>query len=126
MAKKRPNLEVGQTIFVETVGFLSGDEPKEPKPYIVKKINTSSIFVGSSDSVIDIRFDKKTWTYRSLLGDMNFIWLSREEYWNSITEKEEAKKMRAKIQGELEHLSLDKLLELADWLQLKTEDKQKI
>lgn len=116
MAKK-PELKVGQTIYVESTGWLSQDT-REPQPYEVTKINTKSIYAKSKNRGQEQRFDKKTWAGNSTFGT-DYIWLSPEDYWNNVKRSQDKKVLRSRIAGELSGLSLEKLQEVADLLNIK-------
>jgi hypothetical protein len=114
---KKPELQVGQTIYIESVGWLN-KEPREPKPYEVTKINSKSIYAKSKERNLEQRFDKSTWTSNSSLST-DYIWLSPEEYWNSIKRNEDKKALRSRIAGELSNLSLEQLQEIAESLNIR-------
>lgn len=80
--KKKPELRIGQMIYVEIFGMLNKGH-REPTPYEVTKVNTTSIYAKSKDRDIEKRFDKKTWISKSALANHK-IWLSPEEYWKSV------------------------------------------
>lgn len=114
---KKPELKVGQTIYVESIGWLNS-EPREPKVYEVTKINTKSIYAKDKDSDSEKRFDKKTWTAKSTLTT-DYIWLSRDDYWKSIKRNEDKKALRSRIAGELSNLSLEQLQKIAETLNIQ-------
>ena len=118
MAKK-PELKVGQTIYVESTGWLN-QEKREPQPHEVTKINSKSIYVVNKNrpSSQEQRFDKKTWTASTTFGT-DYIWLSPEDYWNSVKRSEDKKVLRSRIAGELSKMSLEELQEIADFMKIK-------
>jgi hypothetical protein len=119
VSKKKPELQVGQTIYIEEVSSFYKDEPSEPKPYEVTKTNTKSIYAKRLDSDREYRFDKKTWEHRTGFGYSKHIWLSPEEYWNAMKRAEDKKALRSRIASELSSLSLEQLQEIADNLGIK-------
>jgi hypothetical protein len=116
---KKPELQVGQTIYIESLGWLN-KEPSEPREYVVTKVNSKSIYArpimfGNSQ---EERFDKKTWTAKTPLSTL-CIWLSTEDYWNSVKRNEDKKALRSRIAGELSNLSLEQLQSIAEMLNIK-------
>ncbi len=116
MSKKKPELQVGQTIYVESTGWLN-QEARDPKPYEVTSINSKSIYAKDIDNNYELRFDKKTWTAKSSLST-DYIWLSPEDYWNSVKRMEDKKALRSRIAGELSNLSLEQLQDVAKLLNI--------
>ena len=116
---KKPELKVGQIIFVESTGWLNKDR-SEPVPYEITKINTKSVYARNKNrpSGLEQRFDKKTWTSSSSFGT-DYIWLSLEDYHNSVKRSEDKKVLRSRIAGELSKLSLEELQSVADLLKIK-------
>jgi hypothetical protein len=114
---KKPELQVGQTIYIESVGWLN-KEPSEPRPYEITKINSKSIYAKSKDRNFEQRFNKSDWTAKSSLST-DYIWLSPEDYWNSVKRNEDKKALRSRIAGELSNLSLEQLQAVAEMLNIK-------
>lgn len=119
MSKKKPELHVGQTIYVEITSWWSSSKPTEPKEFIVTKVNTRSIYARPKDSSFEYRFDKNTWRHDTGIGDMYYIWLSPDDYWSAVKRMEDKKALRSRIASELSSLSLKKLQEVANLLDIK-------
>lgn len=116
---KKPELKIGQIIYVESTGWPN-QEVREPQPYEVTKINSKSIYVINKNRMSgkEQRFDKKTWTSSTTFGT-DYIWLSPEDYWNSVKRNEDKKALRSRIAGELSKLSLEELQEVAKLMKIK-------
>lgn len=107
---KKPALSIGQTVYVERFGWLN-KEPKEPLPYEVTKINTSSIYAKTKEEAKEVRFDKKTWMAKEAMSELR-IWLTAEDYWHKINSIEETSELRLKLTDKLAYLTLEQLREL--------------
>lgn len=114
---KKAELQVGQTIYIESVGWLNREQ-RELKPYEVTKINSKSIYAKSKESNYEQRFDKKTWASKGSLST-DYIWLSPEDYWNSVKRNEDKIALRSRIASELSNLPLEQLQNIAQMLNIK-------
>src|SRR5690606_36898941 len=114
--KKKPEVQVGQIIYVEYLDWLN-QKSREPRPFEGTKINTKSIYAKSKDDRYEHRFDKKTWTAKSALGTEH-IWLSTKDYWNAVKSMQDKEALRLKIAKELPNLSLEQLQEIAKSLKI--------
>ncbi|WP_335505331.1 beta barrel domain-containing protein [Bacillus sp. JJ722] len=119
MSKKKPELIVGQIVYIEESCDFYKDEPSDPVPYEVTKINSKSIYARRQNGSREYRFDKSKWEHKTGFGYTKYIWLRPQDYWDAVKRAEDKKVLRSRIAGELSNLSLEQLSIIAGMLNIK-------
>lgn len=115
--KKKPQIEVGQTLYVTQREMFRETTPNL-REFEVTKVNTTSVYMKDINNERardrEIRFDKKTLSYNSGIGFRLIAYTTEKEYWDMIALKEERATLTHEIQKSLSGLDIEKLREIKE------------
>lgn len=118
MPIKLKPVEVGQSVWVTSLPTWGANETRNLGEFIVSRVNGSSFYaypVEDPDSY-HRRFDRRSWRYRTGLGDVWAAFETSTEFLEIQKKAKEKNDLKDKLKGQIELFNMAQLRRLEKYL----------